>query len=285
MLWTGRVVSAQPWVRGYAVSVAPSLIYEGKTVPRRYGERKSFLYNKYTRMLEASGQAPIIFLQHKEFNARKLQLLRREIEVSNSKFGAPSALLTPQATQTPVVAPPKLTIMRTSIFGIALRDHVPLDAQATEQVARLVQGGLAVLTLPSLNPPQLNAIIRAMDRAVPRKKAVQEVAGNAKNRKDDDADFIPGRPRPRIKPDLTPELKVMGALIEGRVFTAPAVRDVAQLPTLDTLRAQILGLLGSPAMQLAAILSEASGGKLARTLEGLKKGLEESQRTETGTLS
>ncbi|KAI5998050.1 hypothetical protein EDD15DRAFT_2162003, partial [Pisolithus albus] len=228
-----------------------------KAVPRRYAERKSFLYSQYTRMLGASTQAPMILLQHKEFNARKLQLLRREIEVASSKF-APSPTL-----QTATV-PPKLTIMRTSIFGVVLRDHALLDAQATEKVARLVQGGLAVLTLPSLNPPQLNAIIRAIDRA------------------DDDADFIPGRPRPRIKPDLTPELKVMGALIEGRVFTAPAVRDVAQLPTLDTLRAQIVGLLSSPAMQLAAVLSEASGGKLARTLEGLKKGLEESSGTETG---
>lgn len=274
--WTRRVaVPAQCWVRGYAVSVDPSRIYEGKAVPRRYAERKSFLYSQYTRMLGASTQAPMILLQHKEFNARKLQLLRREIEVASSKF-APSPTI-----QTATV-PPKLTIMRTSIFGVVLRDHALLDAQATEKVARLVQGGLAMLTLPSLNPPQLNAIIRAIDRAVPLKKAVQEDAGKGKHRKDDDADFIPGRPRPRIKPDLTPELKVMGALIEGRVFIAPAVRDVAQLPTLDTLRAQIVGLLSSPAMQLAAILSEASGGKLARTLEGLKKGLEESSGTETG---
>ncbi|KAI6112451.1 hypothetical protein EDD16DRAFT_1165631 [Pisolithus croceorrhizus] len=279
--WTRRVVPAQSWVRGYAVSVAPSRVYEGKAVPRRYAERKSFLYSQYTRMLGASIQAPMILLQHKEFNARKLQLLRREIEVANSKF-APSLTL---QTTIPAAVLPKLTIMRTSIFGVALRDYVLLDAQATEQIARLVQGGLAVLTLPSLNPPQLNAIIRAIDRAVPPKKADQEDVGKGNNRKDDDADFVPGRPRPRIKPNLTPELKVIGALIEGRVFTAPAVRDVAQLPTLDTLHAQIVGLLSSPAMQLAAILSEASGGKLARTLEGLKKGLEESRRAETGIAS
>jgi hypothetical protein len=40
---------------------------------------------------------------------------------------------------------------------------------------------------------------------------------------------------------------------------------------LGMLQAQIVGLLSSPGMQLAAVLSEASGGKLARTLEGLKK--------------
>jgi hypothetical protein len=37
----------------------------------------------------------------------------------------------------------------------------------------------------------------------------------------------------------------------------------------------LVGLLSSPATQLAMTLSEASGGRLARTLEGLKKGLEE----------
>jgi ribosomal protein L10 len=76
---------------------------------------------------------------------------------------------------------------------------------------------------------------------------------------------------------------VMGALIEGRVFGMEGVRDVSKLPTLDTLRAQIVGLLSSPAVQLAAVLSEASGGKLARTLEGLKKGLEENQGAEASS--
>jgi len=245
-------------------------MYEGKVVPRRYSERKTYLYNQYTNMLGASSQAPIILLRHKDFDTRRLQLLRREVEVANAKF-APSLASPTLAT------PPKLTVMRTSIFGVALRDFAPLDAHATESLAKLVEGGLAMLTLPSLDPPQLNAIIRAMDRAVPAKKAVQEDTSKGKGRRDEDADFIPGRPRPRVKPQLTPELKVMGALIEGRVFSATEVKDVAKLPTLDTLRAQIVRLLSSPAIQLAAVLSEASGGRLARSLEGLKKGLEESQ--------
>jgi len=44
---------------------------------------------------------------------------------------------------------------------------------------------------------------------------------------------------------------------------------------LDTLHSQIIGLLSSPGTQLAGVLSEASGGKLARTLEGLKKSVED----------
>jgi ribosomal protein L10 len=79
----------------------------------------------------------------------------------------------------------------------------------------------------------------------------------------------------RQRPVLTPDLKVVGALIEGKVFLPQGVRDVSALPTLDTLRAQIVGLLSHPGMQIAALLNEAGGAKLARTLEGLKKSLEE----------
>ena len=70
------------------------------------------------------------------------------------------------------------------------------------------------------------------------------------------------------------DLKLLGALIEGRLFKAKSVQSVADLPTLDTLRAQIVGLLSAPAAQLSMVLSEASGGKLKRTLEGFKKSLE-----------
>jgi ribosomal protein L10 len=279
-LAVGRVVlpsTPRLFTRAYVVSIEPPVVYPSKPTPRRYGERKTFLYNQYTRMLKASENAPIIFLQHKDFTARRLQTLRREVDLANSRF-TPSL---DSATPTPVADPPKLSIMRTSIFGVALRDFAPLDAEKTTQIAKLVDGGFAVLTLSSLSPPQLNAIIRAMDRAVPPKKAqTNEVEVKPKKGKEEDVDFVPGRPVPRVRPTLTPELKVLGAVIEGRVFSAAGVADVAKLPTLDTLRAQIVGLLSSPAMQLAVILSEASGGKLARTLEGLKKGLEEGQSAE-----
>ncbi|KAG9313956.1 hypothetical protein JVU11DRAFT_4730 [Chiua virens] len=265
------------FTRTYAVSVEPSVVYDGKPVTRRYGERKTFLYNQYTRMLTQSTDAPILFLQHKDFTARKMQDLRREIELASARF-SPSL-----ASPSPVPAePPSLTVMRTSIFGVALRDFAPIDADKTREIAQLVEGGFAVLTLSSLSPPQLNAIIRAMDRVVPPKKQGKEAEAkpNKGKGREEDSGWIPGRPVPKIRPVLSPELKVMGALIEGRVFSSIGVKDVAKLPPLDTLRAQIVGLLSTPAMQLAAVLSEASGGTLARTLEGFKKGLEEDQSAE-----
>lgn len=263
------------FVRTYVVSIEPPTVYTRKPVPRRYGERKSHLYHQYTHMLAQSTHAPIILLQHKDFSARKLQDLRREIELASARF-APASDIAPTES-------PTLTVMRTSIFGVALRDFSPIDADKAKQIAKLVEGGFAVLTLPSLSPPQLNAIIRAIDRVVPKKK-VQPSEADAKPSKgkgrEEASDWIPGRPVQRIKPVLSPELKVMGAFIEGRVFSSAGVKDVAKLPLLDTLRAQIVGLLSTPAMQVAAVLSEASGGKLARTLEGFKKGLEEEQHPE-----
>ena len=60
-------------------------------------------------------------------------------------------------------------------------------------------------------------------------------------------------------------------MIEGRLFMLDQLKDVANLPTLDTLRAQ---LISSPAAQLVGVVGEAAGGQLSRTLEGFRKGLE-----------
>lgn len=86
----------------------------------------------------------------------------------------------------------------------------------------------------------------------------------------------------RVREERTPELKVVGVVVEGRVFLKEGggVREVAGLETLGTLRAQIVGMLSAPAGQLAALLGEASGGRVARTLDGFRKSLEEAQEEE-----
>jgi ribosomal protein L10 len=170
---------------------------------------------------------------------------------------------------------PTLSIIRTSLFGVALRDFAPIDAKTSEEIAQTVQGGLAVLSLPVFNPPQLQAILRALQRSAPKPKppTAEQLKQAAALEAQDPPN--PGRRVKRMRKIQEPELTLMGALIEGRVFKADGVKEVARLPTLGTLQAQIVGLLSSPGAQLAAVLSEASGGKLARTLEGLKKSLEE----------
>ena len=270
-------------MRTYATSVKSPRRYPKKTEPRIYSERKRFLYNQYLRLLETSKQSPLIFLQHTNFSISRLTKLRKDIAAATARKGgfAPSLLnpgptpLTPSNDPT-AITPPSLTVIRTSIFGAALRNYTPIDAVTAKDISKTVENGLAVLSLPSLDPPTLNAILNALQKTVPPSKPGGKAqASSSKKPSADDPNFVPGRRVKRVKPILTPELMVMGALIEGRVFKAAAVRDVASLPSLDTLRAQLIGLISSPANQIAGILGQAGGGQLARTLEGFKKSLED----------
>ena len=266
-----RLVSRVPSkTRGYAISVKPSKPLPGRTTPRVFKDKKAFQYNWYTRILKSNTSTPLLILHHDDFTAQRLKKLRSDIVVASQKaqpsLSGPSPLTASQ---------PTLTVIRTSIFGAALRDLQSINLADIERMINNQSGRFAVLSLPSLHPPQLNAILRAMDRSVPPKppKTEQELKHEQDEKNADPAQ--PGRRMKRVRQTRIPELKVMGAIIENRVFLPENVQAVSKLPTLDTLRAQIVGLVSAPAAQLAAIMSEASGGKLARTLEGFKKGLEE----------
>lgn len=267
------------------MSVKPPRRYPKKTEPRIYSERKQFLYNQYLRLLETSKECPLIFLQHNKFSISRLTKLRKDIAAATARKGgfAPSLLnpgptpLTPSNNPS-ITTPPSLTVIRTSIFGAALRNYIPIDTKITKEIAKTVENGLVILSLPSFDPPTLNAILSALQKSVPPlKPGGGTQVSSSKKPSADDPDFVPGRRVKRVKPTLTPELTIMGALIEGRVFKAAAVQDVASLPALDTLRAQLIGLISSPANQIAGILGQASGGQLARTLEGFRRGLEEAE--------
>jgi ribosomal protein L10 len=260
--------------RLYSLSVKPPRVYDNKPSPRVYSEKKSFLYHQYLRLLETAAHSPLIFLQHDKFSVPRLIKLRKEIAKVALRHASPTPSLANPGPN-PVPALPTLSVIRTSLFGVALRDFAPVDAKTSEEIAQTVQGGLAVLSLPALNPPQLQAILRALERNVPKPKprTAEQLKQAAALKAQDPPN--PGRRVKRSRNVLEPELMLMGALIEGRVFKAEGVKEVAKLPTLGTLHAQIVGLLSSPGAQLAAVLSEASGGKLSRTLEGLKQSLTE----------
>jgi ribosomal protein L10 len=264
--------------RSYALSVNPPKIYPSKPVPRVYTEKKRFRYHQYARLLEASSSSPLIFLHHNDFTAQRLIKLRRDITAASNRFLPPppaQSLDDPSPTHIPVSQEPSLSVLRTAIFGVALREFTSIDINESAKIAKLVSGPLAVLTLPSLHPPQLNGILRALERLVPPKKPKTEEQLKKELEAKNADPATPGRRMKRIRPTLTPELNVVGALIEGKIFTREGVDEVGKLPTLGTLREQLVGLISSPGMQLAGVLSEAGGGRLARTLEGLKKGLEE----------
>jgi hypothetical protein len=256
--------------RSYAISVKTPKPLPGKQLPRVFKDKKAFQYNWYRNILENSLKGPLLFLQHKQFSAQRLIKLRQGIVASSRP--EPS-LASP--TPTPIPPAPSLTVIRTSIFGAALRDFPDINLEEVDRMLIGTAGNFAVLSLPTFDPPLLNAVLRAMDRGVPaRKPKTPEEIKKELDEKNADPE-TPGRRVKRMRKTLHPELQLVGALIEGRVFLPEGVRDVSKLPTLSTLRAQIVGLLSAPATQLAGVLNEASGGRLARTLEGLRKGLEE----------
>ncbi|KAI0334010.1 hypothetical protein GY45DRAFT_1318872 [Cubamyces sp. BRFM 1775] len=259
--------------RTYAICLRPPVVYPRKTVPRRYSERKTYLYNQYIRLLQSSFDRPLILFEHTDFSANRLIQLRAEIAEAVTKHAKVPSLATPSPAPLAPEEYPTFTILRTSLFGVALRDLSQFDENVRRELAKSIQSTLAVLSFPTLNPPQLKAVLRVLARSVPPRQPKTE-AQIAEEKKAEEAAFIPGRRPKRQRPTPIPDLKLLGAFIEGRLFKAEGVQSVAELPTLDGLRAQIVGLLSAPAAQLSMVLNEASGAKLARTLEGFKKSLE-----------
>ncbi|KAG6874383.1 hypothetical protein C0995_015119 [Termitomyces sp. Mi166 len=274
-------VRCSPWLaatqtpfasRGYAISVKPARILPGKKLPRVFKDKKAFQYNWYRRILDGSREGPLLILHHDQFSANRLIQLRRDILMASNRTTPSLASAAIPATPQPQ---PTLTAIRTSIFGAALRDFPGINLAQVDKMIGESTGNFAILLLPSFHPPQLNAVLRALERSVPMRppKTPEEIEKEEQEKNADPES--PGRRMKRQRRVLYPQLKLVGALVEGRVFLPQGIKDVSQLPTLDTLRAQIVGLLSAPGMQLAGVLSQAGGGQLARTLEGLKKGLEE----------
>jgi large subunit ribosomal protein L10 len=61
------------------------------------------------------------------------------------------------------------------------------------------------------------------------------------------------------------KLVVMGGGLDGNLLTAAEVKALASLPSLDELRAKIIGMINTPAQRIASIL-QAPGGQIARVL-------------------
>ena len=61
------------------------------------------------------------------------------------------------------------------------------------------------------------------------------------------------------------KLIIVGGALGGAALDKGDVRSLAELPSLDTLRAQLIGVLNAPATKIAAVLS-APAGQLARVV-------------------
>ncbi|KAJ8084763.1 hypothetical protein PM082_003540 [Marasmius tenuissimus] len=277
---------ASTTTRNYAILVKEPNQLPGKKYPRVFSGKKLFQYNWYTRILDSTHDgSPLIFLHYDSFSANRLKKLRNDLSSAARKHHATQQKASLDGPQPITEADlPSVTVVRTGVFGAALRAQAKtgVNMNDVEHMLNDTPGNYAVLKLPVLDPPYLSAVLRAMGRSVPpRPPKTPEQLKKEQDAKNADPD-TPGRRMKRQRAELIPDLKVMGALIEGKVFLPKGVKDVAGLPKMETLRAQIIGLLSAPGAQLAGVLSQAAGGQLARTLEGLKKSLEEEQNGSAG---
>ncbi len=62
------------------------------------------------------------------------------------------------------------------------------------------------------------------------------------------------------------KLVIVGGGLKGTVLDAAAVKALAELPSLDALRGQLVGLIQAPAQRLVSLL-QAPAGQLARVLK------------------
>ncbi len=51
------------------------------------------------------------------------------------------------------------------------------------------------------------------------------------------------------------DLKIVGGLLDGELLTAEQIKELAELPSLDELRAQIIGLIQGPARNLVGVVA------------------------------
>jgi len=69
--------------------------------------------------------------------------------------------------------------------------------------------------------------------------------------------------------------ELRGGLLDGRSIDVSEVKTLATLPSLDQIRAKLVGLIQAPAQKIAMVLC-APAGQLARVVEARRAAIEES---------
>lgn len=152
-----------------------------------------------------------------------------------------------------------------------LTSRLFLSDPKLQEFWKLTKGGpLLIIHAKKLSPPLLPKILSVVDKSTgfkPSQAAPPPTPFST-------AEALENPP-PMLPVPMNPKLSLVGAVLDGTVMDYQAVRTLGTMPGLDTLRAQVLGVLGAPASQIAAVLGAASGGQLSRTLQGFEQSLKE----------
>ena len=229
--------AATPSTAGAAA--APSF-----TRTRPLPPRKSHLFASHQNLLSTSPL--LLFLRPTDFAAHEWQTLRANLLPLTPADNPQGGL--------------KLTVLRPGLLPALLRDpkvRASIDTSLIDSPSH-TKGPLAVLTAPDLHPPTLLKLLAVLNAAS------VSISRNA----------APVDPKSKVKVEVVQRLGLLSALLEQRAFGSDQAKEVAKLPGLDVLRAQIVGLLSAPAAGITRVLG-ARGREVGRTLEGFKEGLKE----------
>jgi ribosomal protein L10 len=240
---------------------------------RAFTPRKKHLYAEYTALISSNDLH--LLLNYADMSPSLLTKLRRQLAETclprspSNPFGIPKGS---DATR----LPPKLLAVRCHMLVAALKAQDQWR-DGSKNLGSMLRGPVAVLSLPMLDPPHLAAMLKVLDRALPKPSAP---AASSASGKEDVLAMPPlgGGGTKKPKEPRRPSLKVVGGLIEGRMFKFEELDKVTSLPSLHVLHSQIVGLLSGPAAQLVGVLGQAAGGRLLRTLDGFRQGLEDARK-------
>lgn len=214
---------------------------------RVYPERKAFLFKYYEHLLQRS-QLVLLF-KHENLTVAQSTQIRHAIQKVPVP-ALPAAVAAAAEGSEPAPAEGAvMTITRTGLLAPVVRG-VQIGGAAFESH---LQGPTALITCPTISPRYVKQVLAAIDTTIKK--------NTKKAEKKDEV----------IK---NPQFTLVAGVLEGnRLMDPKQIKDVAQLPELDQLRAQLLGLLEMPGRQLLGVLNQAGGGGLVRTLQGLEESL------------
>lgn len=255
--------------RAYATAAPADVVKRIQHRPnsRTYGDRKSHLHHQYARLLQSNDV--LLLVRYDNVKVNMLDKLRRDVIALGSKSSS-KTLLSPSAAAT---TPPSaaVTVIRPGVFTASLRTR--FDEATVQRAAKTLRGSYALISARELNPPQLAQLIRLVDRAAPPRKAADQAPPPRRGPVNpDDLEDAP----PKVK--APPSIRLVAGVVQDKFFMVEDVVNVSKLPTLETLHAQIVGLLSAPAAKLSQVLGAAAGGDLLRALRGFEKGLEEESK-------
>ncbi|WVF71988.1 hypothetical protein IAT40_006799 [Kwoniella sp. CBS 6097] len=230
-----------------ASSIPERFIQLANNPERVYTPRKTFLWNQYNYLLDRSEF--VLVFEHGNISASEWSKIRRSLKAIPTPV-KPFDVNAPQASEAGAkenIEKASLNVVRTGVFSA-------LAGSSNSPLASHLSGQRAILTCPSLSPTYISKILTTLNRSLKSLK------------------------RENVSDDKQPTLKLVAGMLEGKkVLNEGQLVEFGKLPELDTLRAQVVGLLESQGRSLVGVLGQAAGGSLVRTLQGLENDLKEKQ--------